>query len=71
MANVNVGDVFGPGETVPLSGIYKVIHDPRHAQEHEVTCIYGKRFPPCRGCDHPRFVLVRAATHIENHKHFK
>lgn len=67
----NTGDIFKPGETVEASGIYKVIHDPKHTKEHEVTCVYGKRFPPCRDCDHPRFVLVHAAKHIENHDLFK
>jgi hypothetical protein len=66
-----VGDSFKPGDDVPASGIYKVIHDPTHTQEHEVTCVHGKRFPPCRDCRHPRFVLVRAARHIENHELFK
>jgi hypothetical protein len=67
----SIGDEFKPGEEVPHSGIYRVIHDPRHAQEHEVTCVHGKRFPPCRGCIHPRFVLVKAARHIELSEHFK
>jgi hypothetical protein len=52
-----IGDIFKPGDSVPASGIYRVIHDPAHAQEHDVTCVYGKKFPPCRGCKHPRFVL--------------
>ena len=67
----NTGDVFKPGDEVPHSGIYKVIHDPAHAQQHEVTCVYGKKFPPCRDCSHPRFVLVRAAIHIDASEHFK
>jgi len=67
----NPGDTFKPGDEVPNSGIYRVIHDPKHTQEHEVTCVYGKRFPPCRGCQHPRFVLVRAAQHIESSESFK
>ncbi|MGF7181646.1 hypothetical protein HDF11_003167 [Tunturiibacter psychrotolerans] len=67
----NVGDVFKPGQDIPHSGIYRVVHDPNHAKEHEVTCVYGKRFPPCRGCAHPRFVLVRAAHHIETHELLK
>jgi len=67
----NIGDIFRPGQSVPASGIYKVIHDPRHAQEHEVTCVYGKVFPPCRGCQHPRFVLVRTAHHVETQEFFK
>lgn len=66
-----VGDEFKPGEEVPHSGIYRVVHDNNHSEPHEVTCVYGKPFPPCRGCDHPRFVLVRAAIHIGAHEHFK
>jgi hypothetical protein len=69
---VNVGDVFKPGDKVQSSGIYQVTHDNRHASEHEVTCVYGKIFPPCKGCgNHPRFKLVRAAQHIESNEHFK
>jgi hypothetical protein len=61
---------YKPGDTVPLSGIYGVSHDPRHAEPHEVTCIERRKFPPCRTCKEPRFVLVRAAKHIEDHRHF-
>ena len=67
-----IGDEFKPGEEVPHSGIYRVVHDPYHAQEHEVTCVYGKRFPPCNHCGHKaRFVLKYAAQHIEQNEHFK
>ena len=62
---------YKPGQDVPASGIYRVTHDKNHAQEHEVTCVRGKRFPPCRGCAHPRFQLVHAAHHIETHELFK
>jgi hypothetical protein len=66
------GEQFKPGDEVPNSGIYKVVHDPYHAAEHEVTCVYGKRFPPCNHCGHKvRFVLVRAAQHIDSHDSFK
>jgi hypothetical protein len=67
----SVGDKFKPGDSVPRSGIYKVVHDPNHAVSHEVTCVYGKTFPPCRGCRHPRFILARGAKHIEHDEHFK
>jgi len=61
-----------PGEKVPASGIYRVIHDPRHAAEHEVTAVLGEAFPPCNGCGHhPRFVAQRLAHHVRNHEHFK
>lgn len=66
-----MADEYKPGDEVPKSGIYRVTHDTSHAQPHEVTCVYGKRFPPCHGCKHPRFVLVRAAQHIDSNEHFK
>ena len=67
-----MADIYKPGDKVPASGIYKVVHDPRHAEEHEVTAVMGEPFPPCNGCgQHPRFTLVRAAHHIKNHEHFK
>jgi hypothetical protein len=61
-----------PGNEVPRSGIYKVVHDVEHRDEHEVTCIIGEHFPPCNHCGkHPRFTLVRAAHHVRNHKYFE
>jgi hypothetical protein len=68
----SIGDVFKPGEKVPHSGIYLVTHDTQHAAEREVTCVFGKVFPPCKGCgQHPRFKLVKAAMHIDGHEHFR
>lgn len=32
---------FKPGETVPRSAIYKVMHYRNQAQEHETTCVIG------------------------------
>ena len=66
-----IGDIFKPGDKVPNSGIYRVIHDPAHAEPHEVTCISGKPFPPCRDCKHPEFELMRKALHIDQHEFFK
>lgn len=64
--------IFKPGEKVPKSGIYRVVHDRNHVEEHEITAVIGETFPPCNHCgQHPRFRLVRAATHISNHKAFK
>lgn len=72
MADAKRGDVFKPGETVPRSGIYRVVHDTIHSEEHEVTCVYGKRFPPCNHCGHSvRFALVYPAQHIEHNENFK
>jgi hypothetical protein len=67
-----MADVYKPGQEVPSSGIYKVVHDTVHkGEEHEVTAVKGEPFPPCNHCGHhPRFTLVRAAHHIKNHKNF-
>lgn len=63
---------YKPGQKVPESGIYRVTHDKNHAKEHEVTCVKGHVFPPCKGCgQHPRFTLQRAAHHVENHELFR
>jgi hypothetical protein len=65
-------EVFKPGDTVPASGIYRVVHDVYHREEHEVTAVKGEPFPPCNHCgQHPRFTLVHAAHHIGNHEFFR
>jgi len=67
----HIGDEFKSGDKVPHSGIYKVVHDPHHAQEHEVTCVYGKTFPSCDDCgDHVRFILIRDAQQVSSNEHF-
>ena len=59
------GEVFKPGEEVPRSGIYRVIHDTNHSQEHEVTCVYGKVFPPMQSLWTPRAICfgTRGTAH--------
>lgn len=57
---------YKPGATVPDSGIYEVLNDEGNPH-HEVTCIEGKTFPGSRSCAHPRYRLVRAAVHIDDH----
>jgi hypothetical protein len=69
-------DDFKPGDRVPTSGIYDVIHDKLdgddHAHPHQVTAMSGTVFPPCRGCaEWVRFRLHQAAEHVEAHHHFK
>ena len=67
-----IGDEFGIGEKVPHSGIYDVLHDGHHSQKHQVTCIYGRKFPPCRGCGNEvRFRLAKPALHIDHDPEFK
>lgn len=73
MTKPKIGDIFKPHDLVRVSGIYSVIHDPAHAQQHDVTCVEGKRFPPCPGCkgEHPRFTLKAPAQHISKHPSFR
>jgi len=56
---------FKPGQIVPESGIYRITHDPRHADmPHEVTVIKGRRFPTCAQCTGITFELAHAAKHV-------
>lgn len=62
---------YRPGDIVPASGIYLVLHD-QHHRPHEVTYVKGEVFPPCNHCGyHPRFSLERAAHHVHNHDQFR
>jgi hypothetical protein len=66
-----VGDTFHPGQQVLRSGIYAVIHKGHEVADHEVTCVSGREFPPCRDCGKGvTFKLVRAAKHVRRHKYF-
>ncbi len=72
----NNEEVFTPGDTIPVSGIYDVIHDKLdgedHALPHRVTAIRGMVFPPCRVCHNlVKFRLSLDAEHIDTHDHFK
>jgi hypothetical protein len=72
MTGSSSGQIFKPGEECPLSGVYRVVHDFGHTKEHEVTCIYGEKFPPCSNCgDCVRFVLERGAHHVSIDDYFK
>ena len=62
---------YTPGAKVPESGIYIVTHDPKHARQHEVTCIKDRKFPHCRNCKGVRFELKTAAVHVEDHLYFR
>lgn len=67
----STGDVFKPGELVDASGVYTVLHDHNHLANHDVTCVHGKPFPPCRGCgQHVRFRAKCLARHINSHELF-
>jgi hypothetical protein len=68
----SIGDTFTPGQKVPESGIYDVVHDLVHRDRHQATCVEGETFPPCHHCgNNVRFRLAKAAIQLNSHKHFK
>jgi len=49
---------FQAGESVPVSGVYRVIHA-GHRPRHEVSMVVEETFPKCRTCgDAVRYELV-------------
>jgi hypothetical protein len=72
MAEPSAGAEFKPGDECERSGIYRVVHDGDHTQPHELTVVYGRKFPPCRQCGHlSRFLLVTGAQHVDSNEWFK
>jgi len=62
---------FQPGETVPESGVYTVLHY-QHRQQHPATIFKGDRFPRCTRCGTAvRFELARSAALISEDGDFK
>ena len=56
--------VFQPGQTVPESGVYTVLHR-HHREKHSATIFKGDRFPRCARCGNEvRFMLARSAALI-------
>jgi hypothetical protein len=60
------------GSIVSKSGIYDVFHKGHQVLNRQVTCVKGKRFPPCRECrEQVTFRLVKAALHVEEDEYLK
>lgn len=65
-------DTFKPGDKVLHSGIYDVTHGQDHRDRHEVTCLYGDRFPQCHKCDgRVRFRIRMKALYFEYDADFR
>ena len=63
--------VFLPGQPVPETGIYEVIHDRAHRASHEAVMHREDLFPVCDQCDtRVRFKLVRTAPYIFDDEDF-
>jgi hypothetical protein len=53
-----------PGDTVPVSGIYRVSHL-KHRVPHDVLAIRGEELPPCRTCaGDVRFHMTHSLGHM-------
>jgi hypothetical protein len=62
---------FKPGENVPKSGLYVVVHA-NHRADHEATLFQGEQFPACTHCEEAvRFRLLRGATPITDDSDFR
>jgi len=69
------GAVFKPGDTVPVSGIYDVMHDridgQEHAEQHQIMATAGKKFASCKVCQAwVRYRLHSTAEPIVAHDYF-
>ena len=64
--------LFRPGDAVPESGIYEVLHDADHRQAHDAVMILGNQFPSCETCnERVRFRIVRTAPYIFQDEDFE
>jgi hypothetical protein len=66
MPGAAVRDIRGyrPGQMVPISGLYTVVHQ-HHRAEHEVLAIRGDEFPGCRVCkEEVRFYVRQVVAYI-------
>jgi hypothetical protein len=64
--------LFHPGDAVPESGIYEVIHDGDHRVAHDAVMILGNQFPSCETCnERVRFRIVRTAPYIFQDEDFE
>jgi hypothetical protein len=58
--------LYKPGQKVPQSGIYNVVHA-EHRQPHRASFKAQEQFPPCTQCsDKVTFELMLAASDQED-----
>ncbi len=56
--------MYKPGQLVPISGTYSVVHRD-HRAPHEVLAIRGEEFPACRVCkSEVRFRVNQPIPHV-------
>ena len=56
---------YQPGNTVPTSGIYSVLHRENHRGPHEVVMVGRDKFPKCEICGREvNYCLMRSAPYV-------
>ena len=64
--------IYRPGDTVPASGIYSVLHRENHRGPHEVVMVGRDRFPKCEICDREvHYRLTRSAPYVFEDQDFE
>jgi hypothetical protein len=62
---------YWPGDAIPDSGVYRVVHTTNHAVAHDVIILAEGAFPPCRHCGtRVYFTLAKAGEDIARNLHF-
>ena len=65
------GPIYKPGDIVPASGIYRVVHY-AHRLPHETAILVLKKFPRCNQCgDGVRYQLVRSVGELLKDYNFR
>jgi hypothetical protein len=54
---------YRPGETIEISGIYRVFHESPHMIVLDVVCVKGGVFPKCKQCK-ATFMLVHRYSEL-------
>jgi len=64
-------NTFWPGEKIPATGIYSVVHTNNHTNPHDVTIASDGEFPLCNECgDRVYFTLNKAGQNIALNPYF-
>ena len=62
---------FRPGDVVPETGIYVILHQHNHDSRQELMLLSNAKFPRCRRCgDQVRFQLLRAVPYLFDDEDF-
>jgi hypothetical protein len=66
-----MANVLQAGESVPFSGVYKVVHSGQQSEAHYVLALRGATFPGRLRCsDQAKFQLALSAVYVVTHPFF-